>query len=374
MAHTQHSYQPDYAPPPGKTLEEFIEARDLSARELARRCGRSAKLVVEIIAGKAPIEPETAMQLERVLGMDASVWLNMEAAYRLHLARAEEAKTFEEMRHVVARFPITELTQRGLIRTPANENDRARELLRFFGAGNFSAFKERYDTELRAVSFRHSPTFQSELEPLLAWLRIGEIQAESAQIAPFERTAFFEALKRIRSLTVKEPKEFEARMKVQCAQAGVLFLLVPPFSGLRLSGIARWVAPGKAVIQQTLRHKTNDHFWFTFFHEAAHLWLHSRKGLFIDGEQMKGDAKEEEEANNWAANFLVPQNELGKFIATGMFSRTAIVSFAEDLGIAPAIVVGQLQNRRVIPWKSPLNRLKILFQWTSKSENPHKTS
>src|ERR1700740_2818525 len=90
MTHIQHEYKPDYVPPPGKTLEEFIEARDLSARELARRCGRSAKLVVEIIAGKAPIEPETAMQLERVLGMDASVWLNMEAAYRLYLARAEE--------------------------------------------------------------------------------------------------------------------------------------------------------------------------------------------------------------------------------------------------------------------------------------------
>jgi HTH-type transcriptional regulator/antitoxin HigA len=110
MAHTQHSYQPDYAPPPGKTLEEFIEARDLSARELARRCGRSAKLVVEIIAGKAPIEPETAMQLERVLGMDASVWLNMEAAYRLHLARAEEADLLKQSPHPTRDEIITHMS------------------------------------------------------------------------------------------------------------------------------------------------------------------------------------------------------------------------------------------------------------------------
>src|ERR1700722_12346194 len=233
MTQIQHLYQPDYVPPPGKLLEEYIDARELSARELARRCGRSAKLFVEILAGKAPIEPETAMQLERVLGMDASVWLNMEAAYRLHLARAKELKSFSEMRDVVQRFPFAELTQRGLVRPTSSDADRARELLRFFGAGNFDAFQERYDTELRAVSFRHSPTFQSELEPLVAWLRIGEIQAENAQIAPFERTAFLEALKRIRTLTVKDPKDFEARMKADCAQAGVLFLLVPPFSGLR---------------------------------------------------------------------------------------------------------------------------------------------
>jgi HTH-type transcriptional regulator / antitoxin HigA len=367
MAQIQHLYRPDYVAPPGKVLEEFIEARDLSARELARRCGRSAKLVVEIIAGKAPIEPETAMQLERVLGMDASVWLNMEAAYRLHLARAEEAKTFEEMRNVVVRFPITELTQRGFIRPTTTETDRARELLRFFGAGNFNAFQERYN-ELQAVSFRHSPTFQSELEPLLAWLRIGEIEAEKAQITPFDRTVFLEALKHIRMLTVKDPKEFEAPMKAECAQAGVLFLLVPPFSGLRLSGIARWVVPGKALIQQTLRHKTNDHFWFTFFHEAAHLWLHSRKGLFIDGEQLKGDAKEEEEANHWAANFLVPQHELAKLIARGSFDMNDIVRFAADIEIPPGIVVGQLQNQGVIPWRSSLNKLKIPFAWATRSE------
>ena len=201
-------------------------------------------------------------------------------------------------------------------------------------------------------------------------MRIGEIQAERAQIAPFERTAFLDALKRIRALTVKDPKHFEARMKAECAQAGVLFLLVPPFSGLRLSGIARWVVPGKAIIQQTLRHKSNDHFWFTFFHEAAHLLLHSRKGLFIDGEQLKGDEKEEEEANNWAANFLVPQHELEKFITRNSFSSHAVIGFANDLEIAPGIIVGQLQNRSILPWKSSLNKLKIPFEWAAQAGGP----
>jgi len=367
MTQIRHPYQPDYAPPPGKMLEEFIDARDLSARELARRCGRSAKLVVEILAGKAPIEPETAMQLERVLGMDASVWLNMEAAYRLHLARAEEAKAFEAVRDLVRRYPIAELAQRGFIRSTSTEPDRAGELLRFFGAGSFAALQDRY-SELRAVSFRHSPAFESEPEPLLAWLRVGEIQAEAISTAPFERAAFMEALKRIRTLTVKDPKDFEARMRADCAQAGVAFLLVPPFSGLRLSGIARWLVPRKAIIQQTLRHKSNDHFWFTFFHEAAHLLLHSRKSLFIDGEQLSGDAKEEEEANYWAANFLAPQHELERFISKAAFSMSDVVAFAETLGIAPGIIVGQLQKREVIPWKTGLNKLKVPFEWAERSD------
>jgi HTH-type transcriptional regulator/antitoxin HigA len=133
---------------------------------------------------------------------------------------------------------------------------------------------------------------------------------------------------------------------------------------LRLSGVARWLVPGKGIIQQTLRHKTNDHFWFTFFHEAAHLLLHSRKALFIDGEKLPGDDKEEAEANHWAANFLVPQHELEKFVSAGSFDLESVTTFSEEIDVAPGIVVGQLQNRKAVPWNSPLNHLKVPFEWS----------
>jgi plasmid maintenance system antidote protein VapI len=334
----------------------------MSARELARRCGRSAKLVVEILSGKAPIEPETAMQLERVLDMDASVWLKMEAAYRLHLARAEEAESFTEVREFVKRFPVTELVHRGLMPAPTNEQDTARGLLRFFGAGSFAAFHDRYINELQTTSFRHSPSFKSEVEPLFAWLRAGEIEAEKTKVAIFNRSSFMSVLGKIRRMTNEDPKTFLPRMKDECAKSGVIFLLVPPFKGLRLSGIARWLAPSKGIIQQTLRHKTNDHFWFTFFHESAHLLFHSKKGLFIDGENLPGDVKEEAEANAWAANFLVPQQELERFIHRGSIGANEVIEFAQSVAIAPGIVVGRLQKRQVIPW-SALNHLKTRFRW-----------
>ena len=359
---TRHPFRPDYASPPGRLLEEFMADRDLSARELARRCGRSAKLVVEILAGKAPIEPETAMQLERVLDMDASVWLKMEAAYRLHVARAEEAESFAEVRGFVKRFPIAELVDRRLMTSPDSEEDAARGLLRFFGAGSFAAFRERYVNELQHTSFRHSPSFTSEIEPLFAWLRVGEIEAEKTKVAAFDRSAFMTALGRIRTMTIEGPENFLPQMRKECAKAGVVFLLVRPFKGLRLSGIARWLAPGKGIIQQTLRHKADDHFWFTFFHESAHLLLHSKKRLFIDGETLSDDAGEEAEANAWAENFLVPQQELERFIHRGAMGANDVIAFAQSVAITPGVVVGQLQKRNVIPW-SALNHLKTRFRW-----------
>lgn len=91
MATATNQYQPGYAVPPGWLIEERLTALGISHAELARRCGRSAKLISEIISGKAPIAPKTALQFEKVMGLDASIWLGIAADYRLHQAVAEDA-------------------------------------------------------------------------------------------------------------------------------------------------------------------------------------------------------------------------------------------------------------------------------------------
>ena len=85
-----YRYEPDYAVPPGWVLKECLDAQGITPAELARRSGRPAKLISEIVAGKASIEPKTALQFEKVLGVDADIWLGIEKDFRLHRARAAE--------------------------------------------------------------------------------------------------------------------------------------------------------------------------------------------------------------------------------------------------------------------------------------------
>ena len=92
MPKAEYVYQPDYAVHPGEILGEHLKALQMSQAELARRCNRSSKLISEILSGKAPIEPATAVHLEKALGLDARIWLGIEADYRLHLQRQEEAQ------------------------------------------------------------------------------------------------------------------------------------------------------------------------------------------------------------------------------------------------------------------------------------------
>ena len=85
-------YEPDYAVPPEWILEEHLESRGLSHAAFARRCECSPKLIGEIVAGEAPVEPGTALQFEKVLGLDADIWLGIESDYRLHKARVASGR------------------------------------------------------------------------------------------------------------------------------------------------------------------------------------------------------------------------------------------------------------------------------------------
>ena len=104
MAGEVNRYTPDYAVPPGWVLQERLEALGLSQSELAQRCGCSANLVREIIEGKAPLDPKTAVQFERVVGLDASIWQGIESAYRLHLAGQAGAESGDR----AGAFPVEE--------------------------------------------------------------------------------------------------------------------------------------------------------------------------------------------------------------------------------------------------------------------------
>jgi HTH-type transcriptional regulator/antitoxin HigA len=121
-------FTPDYAIHPGMLLEQELEHRQLSQADFARRIGRTPKLVSEIISGKNPVEPETAIQFERVLGIGADIWLRMESHFRLHEARQAEKERLAASERWLREFPVKQLMDWGIIRksgTTEQRHDRA---------------------------------------------------------------------------------------------------------------------------------------------------------------------------------------------------------------------------------------------------------
>lgn len=363
MATVTNQYRPDYAIPPGWILEERLDAHGVSHAEFARRCGRSPKLISEIIAGKAPLEPETALQFEKVLGVDASIWLGIETDYQLHRAREVEAAEAAKSSAWLKSFPVPELVKRGAFARPESEADALSKLLSFFRVASVEAWCAKYG--LANVAYRHSPAFKSDGAALATWLRLGEIEAERQACAAYDESCFKQALREIRGLTRKPVGEALTRTRALCNEAGVALALVKPLPKLALSGAAWWLSPRKAVIQLSARHKTDDHLWFSFFHEAAHIVLHSKKSVFVDGADEEID-EIEAEANRWASNALVPRHQWERFVATAPRSERTVRTFAAEQGIAPGIVVGCLQHGGHLPW-THLNGLKLRLAWKEAS-------
>ncbi len=359
MAPRTYQHRPEYATPPGYVLEDYLEALGFTPTEFARRHLLSEGLINGVIVGSAPIDPQLAAIFGRELGLDADTWLRMEERYRRELARRDAAERAEGFASWAKSFPVRELVKRGIIGKPMSDGDAVLTMLEFFNAASVADWQYRHNAT--KVAYRHSPTFTSNEFNLAVWLRLGELEAEWQQCDAYDAETFQDALSEIRSLTSGPTKAALDKAFSLCNQSGVALALVKPFPKVAVSGATRWLSGKHPLIQLSGRHKTNDHLWFTLFHEAAHVLLHDREQVLIDaiGDQITGiDA----EADQWASDFLVPPADWENFIAAGHFGEWPVRQFALVQSIAPAIVVGRLQRERLIPW-TRLNHLKAHMRW-----------
>jgi addiction module HigA family antidote len=359
---TLNQYQPEEVSPPGETLLEALDAIGMSQAELAERTGRPKKTINEIIKGRAAITPATALQLERALGVPAAFWNNRERHYRESLARSEERDQLGRQVAWLKRFPVRSMIKLGWISEHHDKVQQLRTVLNFFGV----ASPEQWETiwlEHQGVAFRKSPSFEADPGAVAAWLRQGELQAISLDCSSYEPGDFRKALLQARELTRLPPEKFQPELEELCSRCGVAVVFVPELPKTRASGATRWLTSSKALIQLSLRYKTDDHLWFTFFHEAAHILLHGKRALFLE-EAGVGHEEKEEEANRFAAEILIPGPRLRRFVAGkgSRFSKASIKRFAEDLGVAPGIVVGRLQHEGLLP-RTHCNGLKRRLEW-----------
>ena len=244
-------------------------------------------------------------------------------------------------------------------------------LLGFFGVSSPEAWRSKWDAH--SVAFRQTQVFDARTEAVSAWVREAEIEASKLTLADYDENRLRSSIDKLRRLTRKRTgKALEEAIAI-CSRAGVAVVLVPELPHTRISGCARWLSDIHALVGLTIRYKTDDQFWFTFFHEVAHILLHrGLKSFVIDNaaEEMGDEvvdpemAKYEEEADRFAANTLIPPNALAEFLRLHRKTLTNddIHNFAESIGIGPGIVVGRLQHDKVLE-RFQGNKLKQTLNW-----------
>jgi len=352
-------YVPDYLVTPGEVLNDYLESLSMTQAELSARTGLTKKTINEIIKGKAPITPETALKLERSLGRPAHFWNNLETQYQEDRIRLAEEKRLRSHLGWLTKVPVVHMIKLGWIAETTDEIAQLKAVLQFFGVTSPEQWKTVW-LEYQ-VAYRQTKRFETCAESVSAWLRKGEMEAGKIACQPFDKNRLLEVLDSIRELTVEPPHIFQQRVVALCASAGVAVVFVPELPKTGVYGATRWLGD-RAIIQLSLRYKSNDHLWFTFFHEAGHIIKHGRKEIFIEGNGLNDE--KEEEANAFARDRLIPPAEYKRFVSTwDGRSLSPIDSFASRIRIASGIVVGRLQHDRRLP-NSHGNKLKVFYSWS----------
>jgi HTH-type transcriptional regulator / antitoxin HigA len=358
------------APHPGETVLDYLEFNAWSQRDLARRTGISPKTISEICNGKAPISPPTSLALEKVFRRPAHFWMNLQARFDEAQARQRERERSAEWKTWGARFPLREMKRRGWLPGEPRDGAAATALLRFLGVSSPESWNAVWSAA--QVSYRQTRKFKKSIEAISAWVRATELAAEEIAVGAFDEHRLRASLDDLRSCTRLSIDEALSKATEICRVSGVAVVLVPELPNTGISGCARWLSDSYAILALTLRYKSDDQVWFTFFHELGHILLHRRKHRFIldnadvDLTDRIVDPEMqvlEDQANRFAADTLIPPRELAAFIGRRDLTSESIHGFSEAIGVGPGIVVGRLQHEEVLAAHQG-NALKQRVRWS----------
>ena len=343
------TFSPKWASKPGNTILAAIEKQELSLERLAISLGRPLAQLNSCIEGSIKIDADFALGLSNTIGGSQSFWLNRQVNYE---------KAVEQL--WAQQIPFDLLEKRGYLVAPGSLDDKLKLCYDFFAVASHSEFEERYSDAFTA--FRTSPTYDSAKVEVAAWLRLGEILADEIPCTDWDPVGLRAALKTIRPLTrQKDPRIFVPAIQKICSQFGLAVVTAKAPKGCKASGAARFLGPRKSMVLLSGRHLSDDHLWFTFFHEVGHLLLHGRNSIFIDGENSERGKNKEQEADDFAQAELIPEEFRDEFEQLPC-RKMEVIRFAKKIDIAPGIVVGQMQHQNRIP-RTHLNGLKRRYRW-----------
>ncbi len=346
--------------PPGEFIKDELVQREWTQADLAEILGRPVQAVNEILAGKKAITPETARGLGDAFGTGPELWLNLENAFRLSQTPPPDEGVARRARlYEVA--PVKEMLRRRWISVTDSVDDLEASVLRFLEIESVE------DTPSLAFAAKKPGSYLTTSPAQRAWCFRAKHLAESRDVDGFTTEKLVEHLPDLRQLArtvegVKQVPEFLAGI-------GIRFVIVEHLKSTRIDGAALWLDEVSPVVVMSLRYDRIDNFWFVLVHEIAHIKNGDRS---VDSDLVGTSAQPTEEkpevekkADRMASSLLIPTRTLQAFIDRHRprFSKQVIRGFAQELGVHPGVLVGQLQYRKAISYShsremlSPVRKL-----------------
>lgn len=352
-------FSPDWLSPPGDTIRDALAYRSLPSDGLGEALGLSASATVHLLTGELEIDAGLAERLAAMLGGTQCFWLKREGLYRDRLGQAPAPHNIIDFAEFKAALPLKDMRNFGWLQDLVYDpEDKA---IKAFFEDTPGGWIESGPALAAQVRFRTSSAHATNPAAVAAWLRQGVRAARRVPCAPWNPERLRALLPDIRALVrVKKPVSFFPKL-VEIGQAcGVAIVFVRTPTGCRASGATHFEADDKAILQLSFRYRSDDHFWFTVFHEIGHLLLHPTSPLFVEGQDYEM-TEEESEANRFAADTLIPAG-FDEDLKSIPRDFRAYARLAKRIGVSTGVLVGQMQNRGLLQHEQ-MNFLKERYDW-----------
>jgi len=346
---------------PGETLRELIEDRNMTQKELAVRTGFSEKHVSKVLNGKASITSKFAAALEIIFDVNAMFWLNLQDNYDLELMDYEalytvtntEISILSELKKI-----IEYMKSCGYLKSGLDKKEDVLQLRKILSVNSLTTIPLLNFT----AAFRGSNVHKVNVYVLFAWIRLCEIIADRREaVKALNLPKLKESIPHIKNLMFEDTTMLRLRLEHIFAECGIKLCIVKHFTGAPVQGFIEHSNSGDLILCMTIRGAWADIFWFTLFHEIAHILNEDISNRFID--YSFAESEMENRANEFAKNMLINPDNYALFKKAADFSLEAIKNFAKLEQVKPYIIIGRLQKENLITYNSYYATEKIRYKW-----------
>ena len=342
---------------PGYYIQEIVEDSRLTQEDFAKRLGTTAKNLSLLIRGMQSLSPDMAFRLARINGTSMEYWLNLQNRYDELIMEFRADKELQEEERILDFISYKYLHDNfGLPAFPYRKREQVEAARNFLKVSSLTVFSAKD----MAVSFRSASTGLTDKSIVNAnvMVQIAVNRALSVDAPVFDHKKFCSAAEYALTLTCCHD-DFYDLLRESFLEAGVVFEILPNLPGSRINGAAKKI--GRSVMLMVNdRCLYSDVFWFTLFHEIGHI-INRDFGISFDCET----GSEEEAADAFACDSLIPPEKYHAFVKRGLFSKSDILLFASSINRDPSIVLGRLQHDKYVGFDNTmLNRLKRKYKVT----------
>lgn len=129
---------------------------------------------------------------------------------------------------------------------------------------------------------------------------------------------------------------------------GIILIYEESIPSAKVDGVVYVNENGNPVIGMSLRFSRIDNYWFTLMHELSHVLLHYNQlgSPIVDDTEREIDPEDliEAQADRMALDLLIPRSMWRGCAAKRSLREDDLFSFANEIGIHPAIVAGRIRN------------------------------